>query len=84
MSEVHGSVSLSPGSYFDVADAALAIPFTVNCITAFIAILSATILRFILVRLNKKLDRGESVKGVAAMIEGIPDEAARKGFRFLY
>lgn len=36
---------------------------SVNCATAFIAILAATALRFILVRLNKKLDRGEHVEG---------------------
>lgn len=60
------------------------IPFTVNCITAFISIVSATVLRFLLVHLNKKLDRGEAVSGVAAMVEGIPGEAAKKGFRFLY
>ena len=37
-----------------------------------------------LVSLNKKLDRGEPVKGVVAIGEGVPGEAARKGFRFLY
>lgn len=55
----------------------------VNCATAVIAILAATTLRFILVGLNKKLDRGQPVKGAAVMGEGIPGEAASKGFRFV-
>ena len=55
----------------------------VNCTTAVIGILAATTLRFILVRLNKKLDRGESVKGAVVMGEGVPGEAASKGFRFV-
>lgn len=50
---------------------------TVNCVTAFIAILSATVLRIILVRLNKKLDRGESVSGTVVGVAGA------RGFRFL-
>ncbi|KAJ5682962.1 hypothetical protein N7462_006127 [Penicillium macrosclerotiorum] len=49
----------------------------VNCATAFIAIISATVLRFILVRLNKKLDRGEHVEGA------VPGQASSRGFRFL-
>jgi len=56
---------------------------SVNCVTAFIAICTATLLRFILIRLNKKLDRGEVVEGAVAFGEGIPGEAARKGFRFV-
>lgn len=55
----------------------------VNCATAFIAILAATTLRFILARLNKRLDRGEPVKGAVAMGEGVPGEAASQGFRFV-
>lgn len=43
----------------------------------------ATLLRFILVRLNKKLDRGEPVKGAVAVGDGVPGEAARRGFRFV-
>lgn len=54
---------------------------SVNCATAFIAIISATLLRFMLVKLNKKLDRGESVIG--AVSGGVPGEASAKGFRFL-
>jgi MFS family permease len=49
----------------------------VNCATAFIAIVSATVLRFMLVRLNKKLDRGEEVEGA------VPGVGSRRGFRFL-
>ena len=36
-----------------------------------------------LVRLNKRLDRGETVEGAVNMGEGIPGEAAKKGFRFV-
>lgn len=50
---------------------------SVNCVTAFIAILSATVLRIILVRLNKKLDRGDAIDG------GVPGQASSRGFRFL-
>lgn len=49
----------------------------VNSVTAFIAIVAATILRIILVRLNKKLDRGEPVFGA------VPGQAGSRGFRFL-
>ncbi|KAL8656803.1 MAG: hypothetical protein Q9226_002557 [Calogaya cf. arnoldii] len=55
----------------------------VNCVTAFIAILAATVLRFTLVHLNKKLDRGEVVESAVAVGEAVPGEAARKGFRFV-
>lgn len=60
--------------------------------TAFVAICAATVLRIILMRLNKKLDRGEFVEGAInsrstvadeVMGEGIPPEAASRGFRFL-
>ena len=58
--------------------------------TAFIAIISATLLRVILVRLNRKLDRGEPVEGaittngaVGVKGEVVPKEAAERGFRFL-
>ena len=52
--------------------------------TAFVAILCATLLRFILVGLNKKLDRGEAVEGAVAVGAVVPEEAAQQGFRFLY
>ena len=55
----------------------------VNCTTSAIAIISATALRFLLVRLNKKLDRGEPVKGAIAVGEAVPGLAAERGFRFV-
>lgn len=51
----------------------------VNCVMAVIAICAAVVLRFMLVRLNKKLDKGIFVEGA---INGLPGEAARNGFRF--
>lgn len=66
----------SAGPRYEVAMA-------VNCATAVMAILMATLLRVMLVRLNKKLDRGEHVEGAVVAGEGVPGEAAKKGFRFL-
>lgn len=54
------------------------IAFSICSCAMFIAILTATALRIILGRLNKKLDRGEFVEGVAT-----PGQAAARGFRFL-
>lgn len=45
---------------------------SVNCATALISILSATALRFVLVRLNRKLDYGYG-----------GSEASQRGFRYL-
>lgn len=59
------------------------VAMSVNRAMAFIAICMATLLRFILVRLNKKLDRGEVVKGAIAVGEAVPGEASRRGFRFV-
>lgn len=56
---------------------------SVNCTMAFIAVCSATVLRIVLMRLNKKLDRGEPVKGAIAVGEAVPGEAADRGFRFI-
>lgn len=64
---------------------------TLCCVMAFIAICAGTVLRFMLVRLNKKLERGEYVEGaingdtrVDGGAGGLGDgEAAKKGFRFL-
>jgi MFS family permease len=53
------------------------VAMSVNCVTAFIAVCTATVLRFILVRLNKKLDRGEFVEGAINTL--VPGEG---GFRF--
>ncbi|KAL8870518.1 MAG: hypothetical protein Q9174_003454 [Haloplaca sp. 1 TL-2023] len=59
------------------------VAMSVNCATASIAIIAATVLRFILVHLNKKLDRGEKVEGAVAEGEAVPGEAAKRGFRFV-
>jgi hypothetical protein len=53
--------------------------FSVSCVMSFIAIVAATVLRFMLVRLNKKLDAGIYVEGA---INALPGEAAAHGFRF--
>ncbi|KAI0472683.1 MFS general substrate transporter [Xylariaceae sp. FL0804] len=55
------------------------IAFAVNCGTAVMAIAAATVLRFMLVRLNRKLERGIHVEGA---INAVPGEAAQHGFRF--
>ncbi|KAL8911690.1 MAG: hypothetical protein Q9171_003180 [Xanthocarpia ochracea] len=59
------------------------VAMSVNCVTAFVAIVAATVLRFTLVSLNKKLDRGEVVEGAVAVGETMPREAVKKGFRFV-
>lgn len=51
---------------------------SVNCSTAFMAICAATLLRVVLVRLNRKLDRGDPVEG-AIVAEG----PSKKDFRFV-
>lgn len=58
---------------------------SVNTVMTFISILTATVLRIHLVRLNKKLDQGIAVPDVVADAEnrGLPGEAVKKGFRFL-
>lgn len=60
------------------------IAFVVNCITAVVAICAALLLRIMLARLNKKLDRGEYVSGVprGGTATGNGGGPA-KGFRFL-
>ena len=45
--------------------------------------LVAFVVDCILMRLNRKLDRGEYVEGAVMEEEGVPGEAAKKGFRFL-
>lgn len=40
------------------------VAMTVNACTALLAIAAATVLRVVLMRLNKKLERGESVRDV--------------------
>jgi len=71
--------------YPDSAGPRYVVAFSVNCVTCFIAICAATLLRFMLVALNRKLDRGEFVPGaINDGSGGVPGEAAKKGFRFLY
>jgi hypothetical protein len=65
------------GFLLSMANDCIVPAMSVNCATAFIAILAATALRFTLVRLNKKLDRGEHVEG------SVPGHASSRGFRFL-
>ncbi|KAL7622771.1 hypothetical protein AAE478_006450 [Parahypoxylon ruwenzoriense] len=55
------------------------IAMSVNCGTIFLSIIAATVLRFMLVRLNKKLDQGIYVEGA---INALPGDAAHHGFRF--
>ncbi|KAL9089777.1 MAG: hypothetical protein Q9165_005571 [Trypethelium subeluteriae] len=69
--------------YPDSAAPRYTVAFSVDCATAALAIIMATLLRFILVGLNRKLDRGEHVEGAVAVAAGVPDEEAKKGFRFL-
>jgi MFS family permease len=58
----------------------LTIPLAVDCGTAALAIIMALLMRIILARLNKKLDRGEHVEGA---INAVPGVAQENGFRFL-
>ena len=76
-------MTLKHGIESSPTDVALVVAMSVNCITACIAICAATVLRFMLLRLNKKLDLGEPLEGAIAIGEGVPAEASKKGFRFL-
>ncbi|KAF2008908.1 pantothenate transporter liz1 [Aaosphaeria arxii CBS 175.79] len=58
----------------------LTIPLSVDCATAALAIIMTAIMRIILTRLNKKLDKGEHVEGA---INAVPGVAQDHGFRFL-
>lgn len=67
---------------------ALFLPFpvtamSINCTTSFIAILSATVLRFLLARLNRELDRDEAVAVVVGGGVPVPGQASRRGLRVL-
>lgn len=53
--------------------------FIHNCLMSAVAIGAALVLRIMLGRLNKKLDRGERVEGA---VNATPGEAAEHGFRF--
>ncbi|KAK0741195.1 major facilitator superfamily domain-containing protein [Schizothecium vesticola] len=65
--------------YPKTAEPRYTVAMVVNCVMAAIAICAATVLRFMLVRLNKKLEKGIFVAGA---INGLPGEAAKNGFRF--
>lgn len=52
----------------------------VNCGTAVIAVAAATVLRVMLVRLNRKLEMGVFVEGAINALPGA--EAGANGFRF--
>ena len=65
--------------YLDHMGPRYVIAMVVNCCTSFLAILAATLLRFMLVRLNKKLDQGVHVEGA---INALPGQAVEHGFRF--
>jgi len=58
----------------------LTLPLSVDCATAALAIVMTVIMRIILGRLNKKLDRGEHVEGA---INAVPGSGAKNVFRFL-
>jgi hypothetical protein len=58
----------------------LTVPLSVDCATAVLAIIMATIMRVILARLNKKLNKGEHVEGA---INAVPGQGQENGFRFL-
>ncbi|KAK4241655.1 putative tartrate transporter [Achaetomium macrosporum] len=61
------------------ADPQYTVAMVVNCVTAFVAICAATVMRAVLVRLNKKLDAGIWVEGA---INAVPGEGVLNGFRF--
>lgn len=58
----------------------LTIPMSVDSATAVVAILAAAVMRVMLARLNKRLERGEHVEGA---VNGVPGVAQENGFRFL-
>lgn len=47
------------------------------------SIIMAGVLRIVLVRANKKLDRGEGVEAVVSGVDTVETQAVRKGFRYL-
>ncbi|KAF2396352.1 pantothenate transporter liz1 [Trichodelitschia bisporula] len=66
--------------YYESGAPRYVVAMTVNTATTLLAIAMATLLRAMLVRLNRRLDRGEFVEGA---VNAVPGEAAAKGFRFL-
>lgn len=69
--------------YLDHMSPRYIVAMSVNCCTSFLAIVAATVLRFMLVRLNRKLDKGIHVEGaINSAHNALPGEAAQHGFRF--
>jgi len=64
--------------YSDSAKPRYIVAMSVNCAMAAMAIVAATVLRLILVKLNRKLEQGIHVEGA---INSVP-EAGKEGFRF--
>ncbi|KAF2124736.1 pantothenate transporter liz1 [Dothidotthia symphoricarpi CBS 119687] len=58
----------------------LVLPLSVDCGTAALAIIMTVVMRIILGRLNKKLDKGEHVEGA---INAVPGAGQDRAFRFL-
>ncbi|KAI9739067.1 MAG: hypothetical protein M1834_007279 [Cirrosporium novae-zelandiae] len=58
------------------------VAMSINCATAAVAIVAATVLRVVLVRLNKKLDHGKTVEGMTD-VGAVSGQGSSKGFRFL-
>lgn len=65
--------------YPDSAAPAYTVAFVVNSVMSFVGICAATVLRAMLVRLNRRLEAGIYVQGA---INAAPGEAAANGFRF--
>ncbi|KAL4956023.1 major facilitator superfamily domain-containing protein [Aspergillus filifer] len=63
--------------YADSDKPRFVVAMSVNCATAFVAILAATVLRIILVSSNKRLDIREEIRC------GVLGQVAGRGFRFL-
>lgn len=94
MTHAPGEILLSDGTDGLFADAyapRYVVPMIVNAITSLWAAVFATVLRMLLVRLNKKIDAGISLleqtseedRKRAIEEHGLPGEAVDKGFRFL-
>ncbi|KAL1637015.1 hypothetical protein SLS58_009454 [Diplodia intermedia] len=81
----------SPYMYQDSYAPRYVVPMIVNAITSLWAAFFATVLRLVLVRLNKKIEAGISLleqgsdeeRRRAIEEHGLPGEAVDKGFRFL-
>ncbi|OMP83799.1 putative transporter [Diplodia seriata] len=81
----------SPYMYQDSYAPRYVVPMIVNAITSLWAAFFATVLRIVLVRLNKKIEAGISLleqgsdedRRRAIEEHGLPGEAVDKGFRFL-